>query len=364
MGMAAAEQLDPRKAVQSVGPDLRHDEGASPTSITSAEPGRVAHPAVLALDRESDEQGRRGHGDADNLLLAFAGVFSGTPAEGLTQTVLIKSSKNSQLVDPMMAQMGGEKIIKTFSASNTEQAACDPAHGQIQDGLPRGQTEGRGTKPDEPPKPEEKKEEKPAEEGLKESAQENAVVLIGDADLIQDQIAVTEAMNPFGGQRMVMPLNGNLAFAQGAVEQLTGDNNLIAVRSRASRERPFTVVREMQAERGIELPQQNQRPRSEPCGGAAQIERTAAFQSLGRRPAFHPFARAAAGDREFPQEGDRSEEGTQTGTQKTARRYRLARKPHQVDEHRRHARTRRRLGRAARHVAAQTSSRSLTLFQS
>src|SRR5438045_2086135 len=54
-------------------------------------------------------------------------------------------------------------------------------------------------------------------------------------------------MNPFGGQRMVMPSNGNLAFAQGAVEQLTGDNNLITVRSRASRERPFTVVKEMQA---------------------------------------------------------------------------------------------------------------------
>ena len=55
--------------------------------------------------------------------------------------------------------------------------------------------------------------------------------------------------NPFGGgQRMVMPANGNLAFAQGAIEQLTGDDNLIAVRSRATRERPFTVVTKMQAD--------------------------------------------------------------------------------------------------------------------
>ena len=82
---------------------------------------------------------------------------------------------------------------------------------------------------------------------MKESAQENVVVLVGDCDLIQDQIAVTEAMNPFGGQRMVMPANGNLAFAQGALEQLTGDEHLIAVRSRASRERPFDVVKELQA---------------------------------------------------------------------------------------------------------------------
>jgi DNA repair exonuclease SbcCD ATPase subunit len=45
-----------------------------------------------------------------------------------------------------------------------------------------------------------------------------------------------------------MPLNGNLSFAQSAVEQLAGDSNLIAVRSRATRERPFTVVQKMQAD--------------------------------------------------------------------------------------------------------------------
>ena len=46
---------------------------------------------------------------------------------------------------------------------------------------------------------------------------------------------------------MVMPANGNLAFAQSAIEQMAGDSNLVAVRSRASRERQFTVVKQMQA---------------------------------------------------------------------------------------------------------------------
>ena len=45
-----------------------------------------------------------------------------------------------------------------------------------------------------------------------------------------------------------MPLNSNLSFAQSVVEQLAGDSNLIAVRSRASRERPFTVVQKLQVE--------------------------------------------------------------------------------------------------------------------
>ena len=204
-------------------------------------------PAVLALNEKAMNKDDVVTGDVDNLLIAFGGVFSGTPAEGLTQTVLIKSSKNSQVVEPMMAQMSGEEIIKSFSASNTEQAIAIRLTGKFKTAFPEGKPKAAEPKADEPPKPEEKKEEKPAEESLKESAQENAVVLVGDADLIQDQIAVTEAMNPFGGQRMIMPQNGNLAFAQGAVEQLSGDNNLITVRSRASRERPFTRVREMQA---------------------------------------------------------------------------------------------------------------------
>jgi ABC-type uncharacterized transport system involved in gliding motility auxiliary subunit len=47
---------------------------------------------------------------------------------------------------------------------------------------------------------------------------------------------------------LIMPLNSNLSFAQSVVEQLAGDSNLIAVRSRASRERPFTVVQKLQAD--------------------------------------------------------------------------------------------------------------------
>jgi len=205
-------------------------------------------PAVLALNEKAVNKDDVVTGDVDNLLIAFGGVFSGTPAEGLTQTVLIKSSKSSQLVEPMMAQMSGEQIIKEFSASGTEHPIAIRLTGKFKTAFPEGKPKAAEPKEGEPPKPEEKKEEKPAEESLKESAQENAVVLVGDADMIQDQIAVTEAMNPFGGQRMVMPQNGNLAFAQGAVEQLTGDSNLITVRSRASRERPFTVVKKMQAD--------------------------------------------------------------------------------------------------------------------
>jgi ABC-type uncharacterized transport system involved in gliding motility auxiliary subunit len=52
--------------------------------------------------------------------------------------------------------------------------------------------------------------------------------------------------SPFGALSMAM--NGNLNFAQNAIEQLAGDSNLISVRSRATQNRPFTLVKKMQAQ--------------------------------------------------------------------------------------------------------------------
>ncbi len=208
---------------------------------------RGREPAALQLTEKAVNKDDVLTAKADNLFLIFAGAFSGTPAAGLQQTVLINSSGNSQLIDPMMAQMGGEQVIKDFKASGTEFPLAVRLTGKFKTAFPEGKPKPP-VPPSDPAKPEEKKPEPLAEAGLKESVAENAVVLVGDTDFLQDQIAVQEAVNPFGGQRMLMPVNSNLAFAQAAIDQFTGDSNLIAVRSRASRERPFTVVKKMQAD--------------------------------------------------------------------------------------------------------------------
>jgi ABC-type uncharacterized transport system involved in gliding motility auxiliary subunit len=211
--------------------------------VARMQQGRM--PTVLALTEKAVNKDDVLTTGNDSMMLAFAGVFSGTPADGLKETVLIKSSKDSQLIDPMMAQMGGEQIIKDFKASGTEQILALRLTGKFKTAFPDGLPKPEEPKPADG-KPPEKKPETPAEAGLKESAKDSTVILVGDSDFLQDQIAVDAVMNPFGGQRMVMPRNSNIAFAQGAVEQLAGDNNLIEVRSRASRERPFTLVRTMQ----------------------------------------------------------------------------------------------------------------------
>jgi ABC-type uncharacterized transport system involved in gliding motility auxiliary subunit len=81
---------------------------------------------------------------------------------------------------------------------------------------------------------------------LKETKADNAVLLIGDTDWLSDQFSVQVAN--FFGQKIIQPRNGNLALTQNIVEQFAGDQNLIGVRSRGTINRPFTLVKEMQAQ--------------------------------------------------------------------------------------------------------------------
>ncbi|MFL6595683.1 MAG: GldG family protein [Chthoniobacterales bacterium] len=203
------------------------------------------NPAVLALNETAVNKDDVVTADADNLVMAFSGAFTGTPAEGLTRTVLLQTSKRSGLADPMMAAMSGPQLASEITQTGTEYPVAIRLTGKFKSAFPQGKPQAS---PTPAPSPNEQKppENPPAENSLKESAQPTTVVLVGDADMLQDQLSVREIGGM--GQRMVMPINSNLSLAQGVVEQLAGDSNLIAVRSRASRERPFTVVQKMQAD--------------------------------------------------------------------------------------------------------------------
>ena len=208
-------------------------------------------PAVLTLTEQGANKDDILTASTGTLFLPFAGAFSGSPAEGLRMTTLLKSTTNSQLVEPMSAQSGGEQLVKDFKASGTEFNLAVRLTGKFKTAFPEGKPKAPEPKPEEGKPPEEKKPETPAEPGLKESAADSSVVLIGDSDFMQDPVCMQVlGTDPRSGQRIQMPREdiGNLPFAQAGVEQLSGDSNLIKVRSRASRERPFTVVKKMEAE--------------------------------------------------------------------------------------------------------------------
>ena len=186
----------------------------------------------------------------DNVWLPFAGAITGTPVPGLKETVLLHSTKSSQLVDGFMANLSGENVMKEFKPSGIEYALAVRLTGRFKTAFPNGKPEDKKEDKKEDEKDGDKKaDEKPADkkpdDTLKESNGDNTVILVGDADMLYDHFALRQMQSPFGTISMAM--NANLNFAQNAIEQLTGDSNLIAVRSRATLNRPFERIKKMEA---------------------------------------------------------------------------------------------------------------------
>jgi ABC-type uncharacterized transport system involved in gliding motility auxiliary subunit len=197
----------------------------------------------LILNRSGMEQKDVTTSQIDELLLPCPGAFSGTPAPGLKEEVLMKSSENSQLADNMMLDRMQERIAGDFKKSGIAYAMAIRLTGKFKTAFPEGKPKAAANDPE---KKDEKKETNP-EAGLKETAADNVVTLVGDADFIYDRFCARVQTLPFFNQKIIVPQFGNLALGQGMIEQLAGDSSLIGARSRASLSRPFDKLNEMQA---------------------------------------------------------------------------------------------------------------------
>jgi len=199
-------------------------------------------PAWLNLPRAAFDTNDVTTSQIGSVWLPIAGVFTGTPVAGLKETVLLHTTKSSQLVDAMLANLSGDSIMKDFKPSGTSYALAIRLTGKFKTAFPDGPPD---EKKDEADKKNEKKAEEKKSDSLKETKSDNTVVLFGDADMLFDPFTVRRIDTPFGALQTSM--NANLSLAQNLVEQMTGDNNLIAVRSRATLNRPFEKVQKMEA---------------------------------------------------------------------------------------------------------------------
>ncbi len=199
--------------------------------------GPRATPTVLGLDRSAFDPHDVVTSQIDTLLYAFGGGFTVKPVPGLTATVLVHSSPNSMLVSDATATAAGDAATRHFKPGGKEWPLALRLTGKFKTAFPAGR----------PPGPADEKQTSAAAAApqLKESAHENSVVVVGDTDMLNDDAAV-DVQEVFG-RKIIVPSNGNLAFAEDLVDQFASGDELISLRSRASSFRPLTVVREMEA---------------------------------------------------------------------------------------------------------------------
>jgi ABC-type uncharacterized transport system involved in gliding motility auxiliary subunit len=198
--------------------------------------GNRESPAFLTLGEDAFNRKDAATSGLSDLLFVFTGAFTGKPADGLIEDILLKTSVENEMVSPLEAENSDESIIQKFKSSGEPKALALRLTGKFKtafpDGKPKAAPAEDGEKKDEP----EKKDETGTV--LKEMAEgkSGAVLLIADTDFLFDNFSVQRMGN------MAMPFNGNLPFGMNVVDQMAGDSRLLQVRSRNANRRPFTRI--------------------------------------------------------------------------------------------------------------------------
>ncbi len=169
-------------------------------------------------------------GALGSVMLPFAGAFKGKPVDGLKMDVLMQSSPGATTMSSMEAQMGGESPMAVATEkSDKPLALAIRLTGKFKTAFPDGKPQAEGAASNAT-----------KTVALKESTKNGAVVLVGDCDMLNDNFAV-EKVN-FFGQQAVQLMNDNIPLVNNLVEQNSGSEILIGLRSRGSFRRPFDKV--------------------------------------------------------------------------------------------------------------------------
>ncbi|MCP5538645.1 MAG: GldG family protein [Akkermansiaceae bacterium] len=228
-------------------------------------------PTVLSLAEEAINRGDPVTQRLNDIFLINPGALEVTAKEGITAETLLQSSPTNSLVSSMEADPTQRELIenlrKNFKPSGKAEALAIRLSGNFATAFPDGNPAAKadapadGAEPKDPAAAEVEKEqaeadgEKPADDGkkeepppppadnsLKKSEKEGVVVVFADADFLYDEFCVQR--QSVLGQTMVMPLNSNVTLMENAIEMLSGDPELINIRSRVSNRRPFTKLNE------------------------------------------------------------------------------------------------------------------------
>ncbi|MFN0127804.1 MAG: Gldg family protein [Verrucomicrobiales bacterium] len=218
--------------------------------------GNRESPVFLTLGEQAFNRKDPTTSGLTDLLFVFSGAFTGKPAEGLTEDILLRSSGENEMVSPLTAENSDDTIIQKFKSTGEPKALALRLTGKFKTAFPDGKPKPAPDKEeDDEKRDEEKKEEEKKDESgtaLKEMAEgkTGVVVLIGDSDFLFDNFSV----RVFGN--MAMPFNGNLPFGMNVVDQVAGDTRLLQVRSRNSNRRPFTRINAIETAANAEIQSQ------------------------------------------------------------------------------------------------------------
>ncbi len=212
---------------------LLADKDAGTTMQTAAD--RIEqNPVVLSYGPDHINQDDIATSQLQSITTAFAGYFEDNTGDALTVTPLLTSSGNAGQVAVMTARLGGDAIKKSIQPFGAPRALGLSLTGTFTTAFPAGAPAAGDTPaaPTAAPAP-----------TLKSG--ESTVVLLADVDLFFDAVCV-EPVRVFGGGNAYRPRNDNLALLANLVDQMSGSEDMISIRTRARYDRSFTEVEKLE----------------------------------------------------------------------------------------------------------------------
>ncbi len=188
----------------------------------------------LALSDKNIDQNDPLSAGINKMLLLTAGALRVTPSKDVKVTTLIKSSEKANTLSRQQTQMGPDMMRRQFTPGISELPVAVRLVGSFKTAFPDGSP---ADKPDPTaPAP----IVTPVSTHIRVSVHESSITVIADTDFIYDDLCYQRT--PFG----LMPQDhGNAVFFANAVEQMTGNTDLISIRSRGITDRSFDRVTEL-----------------------------------------------------------------------------------------------------------------------
>jgi ABC-type uncharacterized transport system involved in gliding motility auxiliary subunit len=222
--------------------------------------------AWLSLDQQDLNHDSPITADLTHINMASAGILEKAKDAKTSFTPLITTSIDSMAIDAAKVKgvngvpdVGG--LLRDFKPSGEKLVLAAQVTGTAETAFPDGppkdeKKDGKDEKKDSEAKPGDAKPAdsaaadaaKPATPAgppqIKTSAKPIDVIVVADTDVLEDRF--WEQSQDFFGQTVVIPVANNGDFVANALDSLAGGDDLIALRSRGTSARPFTLVADIQ----------------------------------------------------------------------------------------------------------------------
>jgi ABC-type uncharacterized transport system involved in gliding motility auxiliary subunit/ABC-type transport system involved in cytochrome c biogenesis permease component len=185
-----------------------------------ANPMQKEHPAIIELGgKDYLDQKNIVTANLNKLDFVFTGAFSGNVKPGITKDVLVKTDSYSNVINGFSLHIPPEEVMENFISGKKPLDISLELSGVFPTAFP--------------------KKVKACKENkyLMKSKKASSVILVGDADILFNSFCV--AKKQVYDQTVVEAVNSNLDFVQNAVDQLSGSQDIIKIRTRGTKKREF-----------------------------------------------------------------------------------------------------------------------------